>query len=155
MNHRTKGVGRELRAMKRRGRETPESLRQRFGGERAGFGESTIAQLLGEQRGARNCGGASAAEKTDLRDAALFHTNRQLKNIAADRVADFDDGIGRGKFAGIARIAEMIEDGVAKHREKVSQPTGWTATETGSEPEQTEQRRIGVARCCSRRRGPR
>jgi hypothetical protein len=49
---------------------------------------------------------------------ATFHTNGKLKDIAADRIVDFDGGVSSGKFAGVSRIAEVIEDSVAEHIRK-------------------------------------
>lgn len=48
----------------------------------------------------------------------MFHADCKLKNIAADRIADFDGGVGAGEFSGVARTAEVVEDGVAEHVRK-------------------------------------
>jgi hypothetical protein len=117
-----KSVGRELRAVKRRSREASKSKRQGLRSDRARFAERFSAELLGQKRSASDRRGASAAEEARFGDAIPFHANRKLKNVAADRVADFHGGVGRRKFAGVARVAEMIEDGVAEHLRKYGNP---------------------------------
>ncbi len=66
-------------------------------------------QLLGKQRSARDGSGAPTAQKTRLGDAAIFDASGELKDITTNRVADFNAGVCAGKFAGVARIAKVIQ----------------------------------------------
>src|SRR5713226_3946886 len=54
--------------------------------------------------------------------AASFDARGEVKNVTADWVADFDAGVRAGKFAGVARIAKMVENGVAEHQRKYGKP---------------------------------
>jgi hypothetical protein len=76
--------------------------------------------LLRKQRSASNRSGAAPAQKTRLRDALAIDAHRELQDIAANRIADFDFGVRAGKFAGVARMLKMVENGVAKHQQEYS-----------------------------------
>ncbi len=74
--------------------------------------------LLREERSARNRSGAAAAQKTRFRDALAFDAHGELKNVAANRIADFHFGVRAVEFAGVARILKVIENGVAEHHQE-------------------------------------
>jgi hypothetical protein len=79
-----------------------------------------VAKLLGEERSACNRGGAAAAQKARFRNAFPFDAHGELKDVAANGIADFHFGVGAGKLAGVARILKMIENSVAEHQRKYS-----------------------------------
>ena len=79
-----------------------------------------MAELLGEQRSARDRGSAAAAQETRFDDAVALDAHRELQNVAANRIADFHFDFRAGKLAGVARILKMIENGVAEHRQEYS-----------------------------------
>ena len=95
-------------------------MRKGCGADRANFRWRVTAEPLREQRGAGYRGGATAAQKARFDDAAVFDSNGKLKNVAANGIADFNGCIGVREFTGVARVAEVIEDGVAEHLEKYS-----------------------------------
>lgn len=101
--------------MKGRGRQPAESLGKRFGGDGARLGKPTPLELFGKERRAGNGCRASAAKKSCFPDTAVDDRSEQLEDIAANGIADFCDGTSSGKFAGVARIAEVIENGFAEH----------------------------------------
>ena len=118
MQQRPGSVGGKLRGVKCRGRQAAERERNRFRRQRAHFSGSLAANRFGQERSARDRSGAAAAEKTRFRNFAIFEARGELQDIAAHRVADFHAGVRAGKFAGVARISEMIENSVAEHRGK-------------------------------------
>lgn len=108
-------VGSELCAVQSRRGKSTERLRDRFRGEGAGFGNRAAAELFGQEGSARNGCGAPTAQEPGLLDAAVRDSRRELQDIAANGIAYFDRGSGIGQLAGVARIAEMIENSFAEH----------------------------------------
>jgi len=93
-------------------------MRQRFRSDGAHLGERAVAQLFGHERGASYGSSATSAEEARLRDLAVHDSRGELQDIAADGIADFNRSSGVGKFASVAWIAEMLEDGFTEHRRK-------------------------------------
>jgi hypothetical protein len=120
--HGLRRVGGKFRAVKSCRGKLAEQPRKRLRGKRACFGEGPAAKLLGKQRSASDRSGAAAAKKTRFRNAPIFDASSKLKNVAANRIADFDANIRARKFAGVARILKMVENSVAKHRQKYGKP---------------------------------
>src|SRR6266851_2775507 len=87
------GIGGQFRAVQRGRREPAEGVRKRLRRERERFG-----------------------------DAASFDARGEVKNVTADWVADFDAGVRAGKFAGVARIAKVVDYGVAEHQREYGKP---------------------------------
>lgn len=114
---RSESVGCKLGTVKCGGRKAAERLRERFGRDHARVGKGAVAELFGEERGASDGCSASAAKEPDFGDAVVFDARGETENIAADGISDFDGSGGVRKFAGIAGIAEVIENGVGEHRE--------------------------------------
>ena len=79
-----------------------------------------MAELLGEQRSARDRGGAAATQKARFRNAFALDPHSELEDVAANGIADFHFGVRAGKFAGVARILKVIENGVAEHQQEYS-----------------------------------
>ena len=109
------GISGKLRAMKSCLGKAAEGYGNRFRRDLSGFRECAAAELLGEERSAGDGGGATAAEETDFADAARFESGEKFEDVAADRIAHLDGGSGVGKFAGVSRVAEVIENSVAEH----------------------------------------
>jgi hypothetical protein len=84
----------------------------------ANFGGRFALKLFGEERGARNRSGAAAAQKARFVDSAVVETDSELQNVAANGIAHLDTSIGVSEFTGIARVAKMVENSLAEHREK-------------------------------------
>ena len=62
-----------------------------------------------------------------------------MQNIAARGIADFDGGVRGHQLASIARVAEVVEDGFAEHRQEYrngrrESANGLGQTEPGGEP---------------------
>ena len=74
--------------------------------------------MLSEKRSARNRSRATPAQKARFHDAVALDAHGELQNVAANRVADFHFRVGAGKFAGVAWILKMIENGVAEHQQE-------------------------------------
>src|SRR5438552_11946560 len=83
--------------------------------KRACLGKRAAAQMLGEERSAGDRGCTPATKETHLGKAAVFHARGEFQDVAADGIRDFDGRGGVRKLAGIARLAEMIENGFAEH----------------------------------------
>jgi hypothetical protein len=132
LEKRSKAVGGELSAVKRGVRKSSESLGEKFRRNRTSVGEGTGFELLGEERGASDCGGAAAAEEANFRDAAVFEAGEQLQDVAANGIGDFDGSGSAGEFTRVARIAEVIENGFAEHRSQYRNPNGNLQRETMS-----------------------
>lgn len=81
---------------------------------RRGCGRGVV-QVLGYKRCGGDGGGAAATQEADFSDTAVLDAGREAENVAADGIADFDGVRGAGKFAGVARMAEVIEDDFAIH----------------------------------------
>src|ERR1700722_15502903 len=82
-----------------------------------GFGDSFVFYFYGEEGRAGDGGGAALTEEAGLSDAVGFGFQAcgEIEDVAADRIGDVDARAGVGKFAGVARGLEMIEDHVAEH----------------------------------------
>lgn len=96
--------------------------RDLLGGNLASFIERAPGEEFGQQRAAGDGGDAAARLKPRCGDAAVFQPHSELENIAARRIADFDDRRCTGKVTRIARILEMVENGRAVHAEKYRKP---------------------------------
>lgn len=80
-----------------RGRgQTTERARKIIGGDLFCVGELAIGEFHGEQRSARDRGGAALAEEARFRDPSVLHARGKLEHIAADGIADLynDGGVG-------------------------------------------------------------
>jgi hypothetical protein len=108
-------VGGELGAVKRGGRESSESSGERVRRNGRNVGQRTGFELFGEERSASDCSRAAATEETNFGDAAVFKPSKELQDVAANGIGHFDGSGGAGEFAGVARIAEVIENGFAEH----------------------------------------
>ena len=64
---------------------------------------------LGNQRTARHRRHTSLGAKSNLTDSPIDHSDRQLQNVAANRVLHPHPRIGIGKVACVTRMFEMIE----------------------------------------------
>jgi len=124
LEQRREAVSGELGAVKRGGRESSESFGERLRRNGTKFGKRTRLKLLGEERGASDCGGAAAAEKANFGDAPVFKPGKKLEDVAANGIGHFHDGGRVREFAGVARITEMIENGFAEHRSQYRNPNG-------------------------------
>ncbi len=71
-----------------------------------------------EQRAASDRRHAPSSLKSRLGDLPAFKAYRQPQNIPANRIFDFHDRRGAWKFARVARMLEMVEDGGVEHRLK-------------------------------------
>jgi hypothetical protein len=80
--------------------------------------------LLCEKGSAGNRGRAATAKKAGFQYASILDPCRQSENISTNRVADFNRGRRSCQLSGIARMAEVIEDGCAEHFPKVSRQAG-------------------------------
>lgn len=109
------GGGGELGSVHGGGWKVAESAGDIFCGDGAGVGDSFAGEFFGEERGAGDCRGAALAEETCFGDAAVFDASREMQDVAADRVGDFDGSCGVGEFTGVAWVLEVIEDGGAEH----------------------------------------
>ena len=73
----------------------------------------TRTVFSGDQFGERRSGsdGCSAAPNFEsaLRDTAIFNQRGQAQNIAADGIRNLYGDGGRGKFAHIARVPEVLD----------------------------------------------
>ena len=101
--------------MKCHRRQAAERYRETFRRQRAGLGDRAPTDLHGEQRRAGYRGSATAAEEARLSDMSVHDPRGELEDVAADGIAHFDGGSGVGKFAGVSRVAEVIENSVAEH----------------------------------------
>jgi len=108
-------VSGELCAMEGCRRKSAERLGKKIGGDRAGLGGRAAAEFFGEEGGAGNGGGATAAEEAGLDDMTIHDARGQLEDVAADGIACFHRCRRAGKFASVARVAEVIENGLAEH----------------------------------------
>jgi len=108
-------VSGELCAMEGCRRKSAERLGKKIGGDRAGLGGRAAAEFFGEEGGAGNGGGAATAEEAGFGDVTIHDACGQLEDIAANGVADFYYCGRAGKFPGVARVAEVIENGLAEH----------------------------------------
>jgi hypothetical protein len=72
-------------------------------------------KLFGQKRSASNSSRAAATKESYFGDASRFEARKELKNISADRICNFDGRRGSGQFASVARIAKVIENGFAEH----------------------------------------
>ncbi len=120
MQKRAYRVGGKLGAVKSGGRKGAERCRQRFGRDFTGFRECAAAKLLGQERCAGDGGRATATEEASFGNAARFEAREELENVSANGICDFDGCGGAGEFAGVARIAEMVENGFAKHGRSIA-----------------------------------
>jgi len=96
-------------------RQTAQRLRERFGADGAGFEDGAPADLLGEKRGTGDGGGAATAEKSRFRDLAIDDSRGEFQDVTADGIVDFHYGSCARNLSGVARAAEVIEDGFAEH----------------------------------------
>jgi hypothetical protein len=95
-------------------------LRKRLRSDRAGLSECAAAELLREERSARNRRGAASAQKARFHDPFTCDAHGKLKDVAANGIADFHSRVRAGKFAGVARLLKVIENGVAEHHQEYS-----------------------------------
>ena len=107
----------------RRRWQAAQGSRQRFRGNGCELCQLLALNEFRKNRGASNGSRAAPAEKTDLANNLILDASGQPENIAADRIACFDARIGRGKFTGIPRILEMIEERLGEHERIMAAPT--------------------------------
>ena len=115
MQERTNGVGGKLCAVKGSRGQAAEGLGKRFRGDGARFGKRAAVNLLRQERGAGDGGGAAAAKKACFCDASVHDASRNLQDVAADRIAYLDCTGGITEFAHVARIAKVLENSFAEH----------------------------------------
>jgi hypothetical protein len=101
--------------MKRCGRQSPERFRKRNLRDASRFGYGVPGDLLREEGSAGNRSRTAAAKKAGFEDASIFDACCKPENVSTRRIADLNGSCRTGKNADVARIAEMIEDGFAKH----------------------------------------
>ena len=105
-----------------------ERLRERFGGDAAGFRRRAAPEFFGQEGGAGNRRSAAAAKKARFRDTAVNNARRKLEDVATDRIAYLHRCSGAGQFSGIARIAKVIEKRFAEHFREYRKNGAGTAT---------------------------
>jgi hypothetical protein len=93
-------------------------------GERARFREAAIQKSFGQERRASDRRRAPSAEEARFGDLAILQADCQFEDVPAHGIADFDSGVGVWKFAGIARVAEVLENGVGEHFQKYRNRVG-------------------------------
>lgn len=108
-------VGGKLRAVERRGRKAAQHIRKRFCGDGAGFGERAATEFFGQDRSGSNRCGAAPAEKARFRNTPIHNARRYLEDVAADGIAYFDGNACARELPGVARVAEVVENGFAEH----------------------------------------
>jgi len=111
----SESIGGELGGVDGGRRESAELSGDTFRGDSAGIGDIFADEFFGEERSAGDCRSTALAEETRFGDASVFDSSGEMQNVSADRVGNFDGGGGVGEFADVARIFEVIEDGVAEH----------------------------------------
>ena len=115
MQKRTNRVGGKLRAVKSGLGKAAERCGKRFGRDLTGFRECAATELLGDKRSAGDGRCAAAAQKTRFSNPARFEPREEFENITTNGIGRFDGCSSAGQFAGVARIAEVIENGFAEH----------------------------------------
>src|SRR5260370_14493968 len=78
----------------------------------------------------------------------MLDAGGEVKNVTGDWVADFDAGVRAGKFAGVAGIAEMVENGVAEHQREYGKPVRCAQRRSGEARLQDAQPEMAVPRSC-------
>jgi mutator protein MutT len=99
-----------------RGRlEAADGFFDDFRGDPFQFVAGFTCDQFGKGRSGGNGGGAAADLVTHFGDTIVFESNEQPQHVAAGGVGGVDPDGGRRKFAGIARILEMVEQTLAMH----------------------------------------
>jgi len=115
LKERVDHVSRELCAVESGRGKSPESLGEQFGGDLAGLRRRAATEFFGQEGGAGNRCGASAAKKARFGDAPVHNASRELEDVTTNRIACLYRCRGAGQFSRIARITKVIENGFAEH----------------------------------------
>jgi hypothetical protein len=105
----------KLRPVERRRWETPQHIGKRFRGDGTGFGKRATAESFCQDGSGSNRRGAASAEETCFRNAPFRNERRQFEDVATDGVAHLHGDTRAGKLPGVARVAEVVENGFAEH----------------------------------------
>ena len=95
--------------------KTAQGGSEGFGGEGRERAEFPALNGFGEKRGAGDGGSAAAAEEADFADGTVFYCGGEMKDVAANGIADFDLGVGVWKFPGVAGMLEVVEQDLSEH----------------------------------------
>ena len=109
------GVSSKLRAVESRWRKISQRRGKRFGSDRPSFCRCAASKLFCQERRACDSCGATTAEEAGLSDSTRFEVRKELQDVPANWIRNFNGCRGPGKFAGVARIAKVIENGFAEH----------------------------------------
>lgn len=116
------------------GRQSAELVGKIFGVDVSGLRDGFVFYLYGEEGCAGDRGGAALTEEAGFGDAAGcgIQARCEVENVTADGIGDVNARGGVGKFSGVARGLEVVEDGGAEHVlvSQVAHDSGnrWTLT---------------------------
>ena len=86
-----------------------------FGGERRERVQFPAMDGFGQKRSTSDGVRAAATEEADFANGSAFDGGGEMKDVATNRISDFDPCVGTRKFARVTGMLEVVEQRLAKH----------------------------------------